>query len=469
MRFALILKFLSVALVLGLIAIVLARIGYLVDERRARQQEAVRSVELSHAGAQTLLGPWVQRQCTEEWEVSSGEGKEAKVRQEKHQHVLRLVPDQLQVGGQLRSELRERGLYRIPTYDGTLQIEARWAALPAMELPRLRSDSRYTCQPARLLLALSDVRGVRAAELQLDGVAQAVRAGTHSERYAQGVHVELPPGRAAGAPLRVLLTLGLAGTGALGFVPAAGATEWKLASDWAHPSFSGRFLPTRRTVTAAGFDALWQVSALSSAAADQLQKGLPMCGAGGSGATHGEGCLDTVTVAFFDPVNPYVLSDRAIKYGLLFVLLTFAAVALAEVLSGRRVHPVQYLLVGLALSIFFLLLLSLSEHLAFASAYAVAAAGCALLLAHYAVHLLGRRAAGLAFGAGIAGLYGLLYLLLQMEQNALAVGSVGLFAALAAVMVLTRNIDWYALFDGLRPPAARSAAAPAAEAVSPVR
>lgn len=445
MRFPLFSKFLSMAVVLGLIAIVLARIGYLVDERRARQQEAVRSVEQSHAGAQTLLGPWVQRQCTEVWDVSTGEGKELKVRQETHQHVLRLVPDQLQVGGQLRSEQRERGLYRIPTYDGTLQIEARWAALPALDLPRLRTDSRYTCQPARLLVALSDVRGVRAAELQLDGVAHTVRAGTHSERYAQGVHVDLPAGRASGAPLRVSLQLALAGTGQLGFVPAAGATDWKLVADWPHPSFSGRFLPTRRTVTAAGFEAQWQVSALASRASDQLQKGVPMCGGGG-----GDGCLDTVAVTFFDPVNPYVLSDRAIKYGLLFVLLTFAAVALAEVLSGRRVHPVQYALVGLALSVFFLLLLSLSEHLAFATAYAAAAVACALLLAHYAVHMLGQRWAGIGFGAGIGLLYGLLYLLLQMEQNALAVGSVGLFAVLATVMVLTRRIDWYALFEGLR-------------------
>ncbi len=145
-----------------------------------------------------------------------------------------------------------------------------------------------------------------------------------------------------------------------------------------------------------------------------------------------------------------MLSDRAVKYDLLFIVLTFIAVGLIEVLSGRRVHPVQYALVGLALSLFFLLLLSLSEHLPFEQAYAVAAAACALLLGVYAASMLGRNLAGLMFGGGIALLYGLLYALLQMEQNALVIGSVMLFAALATVMMLTRRIDWYALFARLR-------------------
>ena len=171
-----------------------------------------------------------------------------------------------------------------------------------------------------------------------------------------------------------------------------------------------------------------------------------------------------MTVSFIDPVNPYVLSDRAVKYAVLFVVLTFVAVGLVEVRSGRRVHPVQYLLVGLALSLFFLLLLSLSEHLPFAAAYVLAAAACAGLLAFYASAVFARRLAGVAFGFGVVLLYGLLYTLLQMEQNALVIGSVMLFGALAAVMLLTRRIDWYAMFARLRVnAAARPAADPAAQ------
>ena len=149
-------------------------------------------------------------------------------------------------------------------------------------------------------------------------------------------------------------------------------------------------------------------------------------------------------------MNPYVLSDRAIKYATLFIVLTFACVALTEVLARRRVHPVQYTLLGLALALFFLLLLSLSEHLGFAQAYAVASLACLGLLSFYARHMLGRWSAGLAFGAGVGLLYGALWVLLRMEQTALVVGSLLLFGVLSAVMVLTRRVDWYELFRGLR-------------------
>ena len=462
MRYPLLSKFMSLLLLLLLLAIALMRIGYLVDERRGRQLEAVRSVEQSHAGAQTLMGPWLQRQCTEEWEVVSGEGKDRKTTAEKRPVVLRVVPDALTVDGQLRTDVRQRGLYRINSYGAALNLAADWRAVPDLQPQREHAGSRVQCEPTRLLLAISDVRGVRAAELQLAGQPAALRAGTHSGVYPNGVHVELPAawqGDGARSPLSVTLKLALAGTGELSLVPVAEATRWSVTSDWPHPSFFGRFLPSQRTVRDNGFDAVWQVSSLASGAAGQLARGVPLC----DGSLRSEslamdapsprpvgGCLDTLSVAFFDPVNPYVLSDRAIKYGLLFVVLTFVAVALIEVLSGRRVHPVQYLLVGLALSLFFLLLLSLSEHLPFERAYAAAASACAALLGYYAAHMLGRWLAGLAFGAAIALLYGLLYLLLQMEQNALAVGSLGLFVALTAVMVLTRRIDWYALFDGLR-------------------
>jgi inner membrane protein len=251
--------------------------------------------------------------------------------------------------------------------------------------------------------------------------------------------------------------------------PPPRATRWTLNADWPSPSFGGQFSPADRAVRPDGFTATWNLSALATSAPADIARGVPLCaptnaGAGdvevadGPAARAGK-CLDLMNVAFIDPVNPYVLSDRAVKYDLLFILLTFVAVGLIEVLSGRRVHPVQYLLVGLALSLFFLLLLSLSEHLTFKAAYAAAAAACAALLGFYASSMLGRPLSGLLFGLGIALLYGLLYVLLQMEQNALVIGSVMLFAGLAVVMTLTRRIDWYALFARLRGPAA----APVAE------
>jgi inner membrane protein len=441
------------------------RIGFLVDERAGRQREAVASVEQSHAGAQTLLGPLVQRHCTEEWETVTGEGKDRQLHPQRRQVTLTAVPATLDVQGRTRDDERRRGLFKVHSYNADLTLAAAWTALPTLQPDRQQPGSRLQCGPLLLSLGVSDVRGVRAAVVEVDGAPQNVRPGTGDARRPLGLHVALDAARrdgSAATALAVKVVLELAGTGELALVPAADATRVQLQSDWPHPSFGGRFLPAEREIGAGGFNARWAVSSLASSAPTELQRSGGVCPGArparalpdGSPAAAPDAastaCLDTLSVAFFDPVNPHVLSDRAIKYGLLFVVLTFVAVALVEVLSGRRVHPVQYLLVGLALSLFFLLLLSLSEHWPFALAYAVAAAACALLLGYYAVHMLGRLLAGLAFGASIAGLYGLLYALLQMEQNALAIGSVGLFAAVAAVMVLTRRIDWYALFDPRR-------------------
>lgn len=262
------------------------------------------------------------------------------------------------------------------------------------------------------------------------------------------------------------MQLDLVGTARLSLVPAARELTWNLRSDWPHPSFGGRFLPAARTVDVNGFSARWTVSALASPAAKDAEGGRALCTIqdrpadddGDGGATRARPatdapsarCMDTIDVSFIEPVNPYSLTDRATKYALLFVVLTFAAVALTEALAGRRVHPVQYTLVGLALALFYLLLLSLSEHLPFGFAYAIASGSGVLLLGYYGAHMLGHWRAGFGFGVGIAVLYGLLWALLRMEQWSLAIGAVGLFAMLAAVMVLTRRIDWYALGDRLR-------------------
>jgi inner membrane protein len=240
------------------------------------------------------------------------------------------------------------------------------------------------------------------------------------------------------------MALDLLGTQQLALVPIATDNQFQLTSGWPHPSFGGRFLPSTRQVRAQGFDASWRLSALATRAQQQLQNGGDLCSAGGSGRD----CLDTVNVDFIDPVDTYVLSDRATKYGVLFIFLTFVAVGLVELLGRVRVHPVQYGLVGAALCSFFLLLLSLSEHLPFELAYAAAGAACVTLLGYYASFILGDWRRGLPFGGLMALMYGLLYVLLRLEQTSLIVGSLALFVVLTVIMVATRQVDWYALVGG---------------------
>jgi inner membrane protein len=451
MRMPVLAKAASLCAITLLLLIALARIGYLVDERRGYQQEAAASVRQSLADPQTLAGPFVARRCTEEWDVVSEKNGEKTSRIERRAFTRTAVPKRLAIDGTAAMEPRYRGLFKVNTYGSRLVIDASWDAA-SLAVARTREGVRLACDAPTLTLAMTDARGIRSAQLQVASQPRALLAGANHPAYARGFHAELASEwRAAEqmlAPLALRLTLDLVGTSELAFVPAGAETEVKLKANWPHPSFAGRFLPAERRVDRDGFEAAWRVSGLATDAAQGLAAGAPLCGAGE--ATQGARCLDTLSVAFIDPINIYVLSDRAIKYGLLFIVMTLAAVAMIEVIARRPVHPVQYLFVGAALTLFFLLLLSLSEHLPFGQAYAAAAAACALLLAHYATPMLGHWRRGLGFGCGIAAVFGAMYLLLQMEQTALVVGSLMLFATLAALMVLTRKLDWHALFAQLR-------------------
>jgi inner membrane protein len=416
-------KLAILALVTLLLCAVLSEIGGLVRERQQRQQEAAAGVEDSMAGAQTLLGPLLLRHCKESW-VTPKDGPASR------QFTLTAPPTALDVSGGLSPEARHRGLFKVNVYTARLALSARWADLRALAPQAEQPGSKMECGEVLAMLSTTDTRGLRLAQLKLGGQALAVRPGTHHPVYRGGLHAVLPAQRLEDG-LQLALQLELAGSQRLALVPAAGSTRLSLQSSWPHPSFGGRFLPSERQVGVSGFSAQWNVSELASAAA--------------ADAISGKAEMDSLSVALLDPVNPYVMSDRAIKYGLIFIALTFVTVGLTELLTGRRVHPVQYLLVGLALSLFFLLLLSLSEHLPFALAYAVAAGAAAGLLGHYGSAMLGGWRRGAAFGGGIALLYGALYVLLSREQAALVIGALLLFTVLAVVMALTRRLDWYGL------------------------
>lgn len=461
-------KVAGLALVLGLLLWGLGEISGLVQERQGQRQAAVASVAQSLAGAQTLLGPVVHMACTEEWQTREGRDGVVTARRE----FTRVAPPAtLTVDGGNQLEPRARGLHTTQVFTLKTHIRAEWPNLEALKVEREHAGSRISCGPALIALSVSDARGIRQAVLQVNGAPQTARSGTFMGAYPRGVHSPLPASTDLAAPLKAELELELLGTERLGIVPLGGATQVTLRSNWPHPSFNGQFLPSDRTVTDEGFDASWRVSALSSTAQRAVQNQRPLCDGSGereeptmdsavdaarnaaaavtsasvvsvSGPT-GSGCTETLGVAFIDPSNTYALSHRATRYGLLFIALTFVAVGLFEFLRSLRVHPVQYFLVGAAVSIFFLLLVSLSEHLAFGSAYALAATACVLLLTWYASHMLRSWRSGLPFGAGIAALYALLYVLLRLEQTALLVGAVALFAVLALVMLLTRKVDWY--------------------------
>lgn len=445
-------KLAILALVTLVLCLVLGQIGGLVRERQWRQREATQGVEQSLAGAQALIGPLLVCNCTETWAVPGTAGKADVV--QSRDFPLIAPPSRLEVNGGISPEVRQRGLFKINTYTSQLKLEARWDTMATLVPKADHAGGRVSCGDAAVVISLSDTRGIRAASLLRDGQALTVRPSTTLSALPDGLHAVLPELR-ADQPLTLTAQLSLVGSQSLGIVPAAGQTQVQLQSSWPHPSFTGQFLPVEHQVGVSGFTARWQVSSLSSSTAADLQAGKPLGVAARPSpqATAGtdlpappaKAGLDVLAVELIDPVNPYVMSDRAIKYGLMFIALTFLTVGLTELLAGRRVHPVQYLFVGMALSLFFLLLLSLSEHLPFLAAYLIAAAAAAGVLTPYSAAMLGGWRRGLAFGGGIALLYGALYVLLSREQTALVIGAVLLFTVLAVVMTLTRRLDWYRL------------------------
>jgi inner membrane protein len=231
-------------------------------------------------------------------------------------------------------------------------------------------------------------------------------------------------------------SLTLAGTERFAVLPFARETNLHLASVWRDPGFDGAFLPVKRRVDVGGFEADWKVLDLNRSFAQRWRE---------ADMVQNAILASSFGITLTQPAGSYQQNVRAGKYGVLFIALTFVAFFLFEVLRGLRVHPVQYLLVGLALSTFYVVLLALSEQIGFAPAYALAAACVVAMIGGYAGVVLAARRAGFVLGALVAVIYGLLYGLVVSEDYALLMGSLALLAAVAALMYLTRRVDWYAL------------------------
>jgi len=453
MRFPVLTKAVALIAVLLALMMALASVTGIVRERESRLREAQASVADGLAGAQTLLGPVLRRACDERWDVMQGEGKERQLVTERRDFVLTSLPATLDIKAKADIAPRYRGIFKVNTYTLGSTFSAQWADLSALRPRAEHAGGRLHCEPPQVFVAVGDARGIRVATVTANQQPLAILPGTGHGKHGRGFHAQLPAEWVdnATAPLKLSVGLDLVGTGTLAFAPLGEITQLELRSDWPHPSFGGRFLPSKREISAKGFTANWQLSALATSAPQELLAGAGLCALGDMGSSPSQtACVETFGLSFMDPISVYSLSDRATKYGLLFIALSFVAVGLVEVLRRLRVHAIQYLLVGCALSVFFLLLVSLSEHLAFEWAYLAASAACTVLLGFYGSFVLRGWIAGLAFGAGIAALFGTLYVLLQREQTALMLGSLLLFVVLAVIMVATRRIDWYALMTQMR-------------------
>jgi inner membrane protein len=451
-------KSLTLAGIVVLLTMLISSIQGVIHDRQRAENETVHSVQSAVANAQTIVGPILYQSCTEKWVAITPQEKKLPLKEDRTRTFNRLLtPTTLNATSTVDVEQRGRSLYRTQVLQTKMQLKAQFAPVNDYDALRTEKNSTLSCNENAIALDVSDPRGVRVAIAKVNGAEQPIAGGVLHSQNKRGMHTLVNTDSLAKTEgFSVEWVLDFVGTERIGVAPIGDKSEINLTSPWPHPSFVGRLAPAERTITAEGFKAHWKLSSVATDAAAAARDDGSLCEPHAQRHAQADKtrCIEAAYVEFVNPINVYSLSDRATKYGLLFVVFTFVAVGMVEVMKRLRVHPMQYLLVGAALSVFFLLLVSLSEHIGFDFAYLAASAATTLLLTYYAVHILRGLRAGLGFGAMIALLYGLLFMLLQLEQTALVVGAIAIFAVLAAVVIATRKLDWYALFASNQSPAA---------------
>jgi inner membrane protein len=446
MKRSIVWKLLAIGIVVLLLAVPILSIRGLVTERQAWRDGAVQEIARGSGLAQVITGPVLVLpvlRTVNEWVLDEKSGQR-RLQEREVREFRYFLPETFLLDANLKTERRARGIYEARLFRSSNHISGRFQ-IPANAVstqPNATTPPRF--ERPYLALGISDIRGIGTGlKLMLNNEASEFLPGSGTPLLSGGVHALLPAAFDASTPatLDFSIELSLQGTGEYNVTPVGRESTINVTSDWPHPSFIGDQLPSERKVTDTGFTATWQTSFFATNLAEILQN-----------CAQTSDCKQLAApqmgVSIIDPVDQYLKTDRAIKYALLFIALTFAGFFLCEILKRAAVHPIQYGLVGLALAFFYVLLLSLSEHIGFAWAYGLSAAGCIGLLGYYIAHILHSRNQGLLFAGGLGGLYALLYGLLSAEDYALLMGSLLVFALLAAFMVLTRRVDWFRVGAG---------------------
>ena len=445
-------KLLIAILIAAALAIPIFMVWFLVYDRQSQSEQARSSITAGWGGPQALAGPALvipYRASATETVIERGQSV---TRSRDLMRELTLAPEAVALKTDIQSQHRKRSIYEAVIYDAKIAGNARFAMPPdlarfGVAMADLRLDR------AELRFSLSDPRGL----------------GANPRVTVQGAPLRLQPGGgstggrgffafidaaslAGGGAIAVAFDYDVRGNGALSLAPQAGDTRWTATANWPHPSFGGSFIPGQRRITDDGFSASYRIGNLALGRAlvstadagsvsevpppnTMVEPARPMAGID-------QGSVQTAEISLIQPVDLYSRVDRSAKYGFLFIGFTFLALLMFDVIGGVRVSAVEYLLMGAALVLFFVLLLAFAEVIGFTPAYLLASAAITGLNTAYAAAVLKswRRAAFI--GGLLVGLYAVLYILLSLEAFSLLIGSLLLFAALAGVMYATRRIDW---------------------------
>ena len=433
-----------------LLAVPLFAVYLLVYDRQEQSNIARASIAEGWGGPQTIAGPVLVLPYQTEATETVNEGGRQVVRTSLVWRELTLSPQVADLRTELTPERRRRSIYEAVLFEAVASGTARFA-LPA-DLARFGiTADRLAYDRAELRFGLKDARGLfgRPPEVMANGRRLVLQPGKGSPATANsGFFTWLDAGTIRRRPMTVSFRFAFRGNGWLALAPQAGDTRWQVMSKWPHPSFQGGFLPATQRVSGDGFTATWRVGNLALgrslvSSGEVVPESRPDVSdryATAAPAGDYEARVDLIS-----PVDLYSQVNRSVKYGFLFIGFTFMAFLMFDVIAGVRVAMVEYLLVGAGLVLFFVMLLAFAEVIGFALAYVVAAAAIIALLAAYSAAVLRSWRRGGYIAALLAALYGVLYVLLSLEAYSLLIGSLLLFAALAGVMYLTRNLDWSGL------------------------
>jgi len=422
-RNKIILKSFFIGILVLLLLIPTAFILSLVSERQSRQQEAVNEISSKWAGPQTVTGPVIGIPYKE---MTTVDNKTTEVKKWAY-----FLPDKLDIQARIVPEKRYRGIYQVIVYTATLQVKGSYDSLRLTELG-IRPE-QILWNDAAIFFDISDVQGLKEEmTLHLAGNSlDLIPAKFSTDQFKNSLSAALPAAIAGThGPLDFSATVELKGSGNLLFTPAGKTTTVKTTSSWPDPSFAGSYLPDVRTVKDSGFQADWRVLYLNRNFPQQWKD------------NQYELNKSSFGVNLIVPVDAYQQTTRSVKYSILIILLTFTAFFLIEWVYRRAIHSLQYILVGFALCLFYTLLLSFSEYIGFNKAYLVAALATMLLIAWYVRSILRSSKMALFVGVLLILLYGFIFTLIQLQDYALLMGSVGLFITLGVVMYFSRKIKW---------------------------
>lgn len=421
------------ALLIGILALFLliptVMVMGIISDREGRRAAVTTEISSKWGAAQTLVGPILSVPYTQY--VTDNQTQKT-FAQTSYAYFL---PEQLNIEANVTPEKRYRSIFEVVVYQSTIKVSGTFRGLNFQALgikPEL-----IDLKGAKLNVGISDLGGIdRAAKLAWNNSQTAFNSGVAStDVLQQGIHapVAIPSLDTTQQQFSFAFELTLKGSDQLFLTPVGKETNAKMRSPWASPSFDGKFLPDDRKVGKDGFMAHWNIL--------HLNRNYPQAWTGTM-----SGLLESsFGVKFFTPLDNYQQATRSVKYAILFIALTFLIFFFVEILNKRRVHPFQYILVGLALVLFYTLLVSISEYLRFDAAYLISSVATILLITLYTWAIFDVAKLAALVGGTLALLYGFIFVLLQLEDKALLIGSLGLFAVLALIMYYSRKIDWYNL------------------------